>query len=291
MAKYYAAGFTSPRLSGAAVTIPMLFFTAFYGMSIWPNKIDPATRKLVLLLALYCNGLYLYYIWGASSPHFQNFEPVYALLGVVALKGALSHPVLQSVERRVVTTALLAGTVVLLIPAGVDYMDAKTKFEDVFKTHIVHAWNFPRVHVQSTVDPKPFEEAVSLIEKYEPASKGVYFISVFDNLLPMLADRYSAMPFFDLSWFLLTEDEFALAKRRVLEDSPRHLFVDHDILYDHSGEVADWRLRQDSEATHVESVLRIRRLQVLQELFKQVSGDYVRVSESPLIDVYERRAN
>jgi hypothetical protein len=139
------------------------------------------------------------------------------------------------------------------------------------------------------MDPKPFEEAASLIQKYEPTSRGVYFISEFDNLLPMVADRYSAMPFFDLAWFLLTDNEFAIAKRKVLDDKPQHLFVDHGILNDHSGEVVDARLRQDREETHVESVLRIRRLEVLQDLFRQVSGDYVKVAESSLIDVYERR--
>ncbi|MGB7219220.1 MAG: hypothetical protein WBD07_10475 [Vicinamibacterales bacterium] len=289
MAKYYAAGFASPPLPAVEVTVPMLLFTGLYGMSLWPSQIDARARTCVLLLTMYSNGLYLYYVWGASAPHFQNLAPVFALLGVAALQAALSHPTLRFAETRLLTVAQLVVVVVIVVPAGLHYRDVKEDFDNVFKTHVVHEWSFPRAHVESTIDPRPLEEAVSLIEQFEPLSRGVYFISVFDNLLPMLANRYSAMPFFDLSWFLLTQDEFALAKQRILEDRPRHLYVDHDILYDHSGEVADWRLRNDAEATHVESVIRIRRLQVLQELFRQVSGDYVKVAESPLIDVYQRR--
>jgi len=287
MASYYSNGFASPPLPGGAFTVSLAVFAFMYGLCVWPGLISREYRNILLFLTFYSNGLFLYYIWGASPPHFQNLFPIYALAAVVALKALADCPIFDGYEKWVLSIGQAATMVALLIPAICIFSTAKSDFDEVFKNHVVHDWRFSRARVESTADPKPYAEAVELVERYEPSAPGIWVISVLDNIIPFLADRYSAMPYFDLSWFLLTNKEFALVESAVKEARPRHLFVDHDITFDHSGEVVDPAIREDDGYIRSESVLRIRRLQVMQALFKKVSVGYKKVAESILWDVYE----
>ncbi|MGE3757492.1 MAG: hypothetical protein AB7H97_07040 [Pseudobdellovibrionaceae bacterium] len=290
MNSYYSTGFASFPLKKKLLSVSLIAFGMAYAAAVLPGFLDKRNRNIFLFLAVYSNGLFLYYIWGATPPHFQNFLNIYALTLIVGAQAILSRFTDSRHEKWICLFATIAVFIAILLPGFRAYEIARRNFNQVFQSHVVHQWEFPRARLDTTADPRPFQEAISAIHKYEPDSKGVYFISTLDNYLTVLSDRYSLMPFFDLAWFLLTPDDFALAKKKILNDRPQHLFVDHDILTDHSGEVVNPYLTYLGEGgMHTESVMRIKRLEVLQRFFREVSPDYEKVVEGERIDVYRRR--
>ena len=99
----------------------------------------------------------------------------------------------------------------------------------------------------------------------------------------MLSERYSAMPFNDLAFYLLTPKESGMAIDTINRDKPKYLFVEHGILNDRSGEICN-----EKDGPRIESILRVMRLDFFTAVFKAVSKDYKKVSPGEIIDVYER---
>jgi len=288
MNSYYWNGFASPPLPTFVFTGSLGLLALGYALCLIPLDLDRTVRQSLLFLLMYSNGLFLYYVWGASPAHFQNLAPIYALTGVVGIKAIFSLPSIKAWQRPATLAILLIFSFIFLLPSAVECAKTKRDFEDIFKSHVVHSWNFSHAHLQTTMDPEPFAQAINLIQKYEANTPAIYMLSVLDNIIPLLADRYSAMPFFDLSYFLLTHKEFAEAKATLQAAKPAHLFVDHTLLADHAGEIGDLNGAYGG-GMRSESLSRVRRLETLAQLFRQVSSNYVKIAESPLIDVYERR--
>jgi hypothetical protein len=103
-----------------------------------------------------------------------------------------------------------------------------------------------------------------------------------------LAKKYSAMPFFDLQWFLLTEKEVNLCIERIHTHKPQYLFVDTDMERDLNGEIITADLRFIS-GLGGESLLRVQRLNLLQDIFTAVKEDYEPVKQGTLLTVYKRK--
>ena len=96
---------------------------------------------------------------------------------------------------------------VVYIPGLLSYYATRQEYEEIFVTHKTYNWNLEKAKFRSTMDPEYFVDSVSLIQTYAPSHNGIHIISKYDNFLPFLAKKYSAMPFFDLQWFLLTAKE------------------------------------------------------------------------------------
>ena len=97
------------------------------------------------------------------------------------------------------------------------------------------------------------------------------------------------MPFFDLQWFLLSPKQVALSVERIKKNKPQYLFVDTDIERDFNGEILLGGL-QSIGFPGEESLQRVQRLHLLQEVFQAVKKDYVPVKEGVLLTVYKRTA-
>jgi hypothetical protein len=129
---------------------------------------------------------------------------------------------------------------------------------------------------------------VLLIKKYGSGCKKIYIISQYDNLLPFLAKKISAMPFHDLKWYNMTDRELMESIDLIRREEPEYLFVDRDINRDYKEEII-------SSSTpllgylHEESVWRAERLSLMALIFKKVSDKYVLVESGKLLSVYRRK--
>ncbi len=83
-----------------------------------------------------------------------------------------------------------------------------------------------------------------------------------------------------------------IEKQRVIDqlrrDRPPHLFTDRDLMRELSYEVVSCHVPLIG-SLQAESILRVRRLRVIQDIFRAVSADYRLVDSAGLLSVWERR--
>ena len=302
MNAYYSKGFASPMfrrssLRRGVIYLGVLYFSVFFT----PSHRTGHLKKTLLFLIVYSNGLFFYYLWGNTKDHLWVISPIYALLILVFGKtislclkekrgGIDPLPVFIGgvLEKKVLFLLICGCFIGCFCKALPNFMEVKNEFDENFKNHQVHSWNFKRATLKSTIDPLQLQQAVSLIHRYSPSSRGIYIISTLDNMLPMLSERYSAMPFNDLAFYLLTPKESRMAIDTINRDKPKYLFVEHGILNDRSGETYVETYKDKIGQQKVESIQRIMRLDAFTGVFKAVSKDYKKVSHGEIIDVYER---
>ncbi len=297
MSAYYSKGFLSFMFKSASLRNWLIYFGVFYFSVVFiPSHRTGHLKKTLLFLIVYLNGFFFYYLWGNTKNHLLVMVPIAALLVLVFGKtislclkeknGAIdSRPVFAGgvLEKKVLFLLICGCFIGYFCKALPTFRKVKKEFDENFKNHQVHSWNFKTATLKSTIDPLQLQQAVSLIHHYSPSSKGIYIISTLDNILPMLSERYSAMPFNDLAFYLLTPKESGMAIDTINRDKPKYLFVEHGILNDRSGEICN-----EKDGPRIESILRVMRLDVFTAVFKAVSKDYKKVSPGEIIDVYER---
>lgn len=154
--------------------------------------------------------------------------------------------------------------------------------------HENYVWNLDRAHFVSSMNPLFFENSANLIQKFstEPA---IHIVSKYDNILPFLAKKYSAMPFSELAKFLSTPRELALSIEKIRQDRPLYLFVDTDIERDYTMDVLDPRIPPHLNNLQWFSVKRVKWQELLQKVFMAVKDDYEPVEQGMLISVYRRK--
>jgi hypothetical protein len=135
----------------------------------------------------------------------------------------------------------------------------------------------------STINPEPINKGINIIRKYSADGYGIYIISRYDNLLPFLAERYSLMPFFEMSWHLFSDWESKQAIEMLRNRKPRYLFVDTHM----GGENYMWDILYPY--FYNESASRRGRNMEMNKVFMAVSEDYEKIEEGPLLSVYRRK--
>ena len=143
----------------------------------------------------------------------------------------------------------------------------------------------------STVDPAPLKQAVSLINKYgtTDSGNGIFIISKYDNLLPFLAERYNLMPYFEMTYSLISNKETSSAIKTLFDARPRYLFVDTEI--DLKETTFDpWSKICLTRFDRYERSSRYGRLLELKKVFDAVRPDYEMIDKGQLISVYRRKA-
>ena len=188
-------------------------------------------------------------------------------------------------------SALIVGALgFVYVPGLFAYYTTKSEYEEVFATHRTYEWNLERAQFRSTMNPKDFLDSVSLIQQYANSENGIYIISKYDNVLPFLAKKYSAMPFFDVQWVLLTEHEVNLCIERIKAMKPPHLFVDTDIERNLNGEIIRIPIPRLGDLGY-EPLSRVQRLNLLKDVFAAVKDDYELEMSSGLLAVYKRKVS
>lgn len=255
-----------------------------------PEKVPVTNRIMSLVLMWYAQIMLLYYVRAASFYMFLPILPLVVLaVGylVVQLADKMDQYVIY--KRRWIFFSTLILVYVFFDTAEAYHNNFRKLFVRNFTQHVTYKWDMPQTHFISTMDPRYFSSSVELIQKYSSDTKGIYIISKYDRFLPFISERYSAMPFIDLEWFLITQKELDLVVGCIREKMPEYLFVDADIdqnflqtqVIDPNSRYSDFR---------EESLWRAQRLNNLKTVFDAVRNDYEKIESTYLLTVYHRKS-
>jgi hypothetical protein len=138
------------------------------------------------------------------------------------------------------------------------------------------------------MNPSYFEDSIELIKKYSPNEKGIYIISKYDNFLPLISERYSALPVIDFQWYVVTKQDYEDIIDFFKETEPKYIFADRDFAYrNFEYDIVNY----DSYARYFygESLARVQRLKNMQSAAQEITKDYSAIESSLLLTVYERK--
>jgi hypothetical protein len=285
MARYYLEGFVSFYLNPIRLWGITMGFGVLLTMLVRYHDARSDLKYAAWFLVLYAQALMAYYVWGATDNHFLNIAPVLVLAVVATLKFWIDQSGAQAYKHLIGVGMASAAFLFLYAPGMAIYYRAEHQYRQVFRDHRTFDWDMDRARFKSTMDPAFFMDSTRLIRKYSQGRNAVHIISKYDNFLPFLAGKFSAMPFFDVPWFLVTEKEVERCVSSLRQAGPEYLFVDTDIERSLNGEVlnpkefAMWTL-------HDESLQRVQRLEKLRKVFEAVKGDYKPVERGVLLTVY-----
>lgn len=289
MSPYYGRGFLGFTTSPRRLYLIVFIISGCYLLLLRMERMANEWKYLALFLLLYSQGLLVYGIWGTDK-HLLNIASVLVLSGVVFLKLVIDQSRLKRYDQVLVGALIVGALWFVYVPGLFAYYTTKSEYERVFATHRTYEWNLERAQFRSTMDPKYFVDSVSLIQQYANSENGIYIISKYDNVLPFLAKKYSAMPFFDVQWFLLTDKEVRLCIEHIQNQKPPYLFVDTDIERNLNGEIVVTGLPFVSNPGG-ESLLRVQRLNLLKDVFAAVKDDYELEMSRGLLTVYRRKVS
>ena len=243
---------------------------------------------VLLLLVFYSQGVLLYFLRSAASVHLYAMLPVFALTVLLALQ--LFFETIYSNSRK---KQRLASWVIVVF-SFIFFLGNLYPFEHSRKETIgrlqdrqSYYWTLPNTFFETTMPQAPFAEAANLINKYV-SGPAIYLISQYDNILPIVSDKYNKMPFVDMQWYLFTPKEFNLAVDTIKKDKPEYLFVDADIQRNFFLDI----IRKETPVIgylYEESIWRAERLTQMQNIFKEIQNDYEPIESGELITVYKRK--
>ncbi|OPY79187.1 MAG: hypothetical protein A4E65_01972 [Syntrophorhabdus sp. PtaU1.Bin153] len=286
---YFWSGFFSWPVHPAVATLTILYLAVSYSFLIWLRPQRHYLKYIYVFLFCYAQVLLVYFYWSGLINHLPPILPFLCLqlfvMLYIGMKNLAVRPLLQKICSASVVALTLLLTV-LTLPSGALFYKERQMFHDNFKNHRIYSWKFPRAEVITTVDPLIMHESVRLIQRYSnTANPRVYILSKYDSLLPFLSERYSAMPFFDLTSYLFSEREYKWVLDTITRDKPRYLFVDTQI---NNYEVDRWANLYDGPLFTYERVSRLERYELLFRIFQEVKAAYRAIDKGQLITVYER---
>ncbi len=287
---YFLSGLFSWPVRRSLVVLTLLYLVVSYVFLLIFRSNRSEFKYVYIFVFAYSQATLLYFFWSGLVNHLPPVLPflwlqLLLMLFMVQKTLGKANPVWSlRIYRAAAGSAVLA--LFLLAPAGLIFYREKGGFLDNFIDHRVYRWPFERGTVVSTMPPGIFEESVALIQTYSTGrEKGIYILSKYDGLLPFLAHRFSAMPFFELSSYLLSPREYRLALRTVKERRPEYLYVDTNIR--RPGD--SWKsLNVGDKSYALERASRLSRYELLGKLFDEVAADYEKIAEGKLISVYRR---
>jgi hypothetical protein len=289
MAAYFFEGFLGNMIDPVKLFLMMLAISACYVIILKMEGAKPEARYTALFLLVYAQGALIYYIWGGDEKHLFNIVSILVFGAGLILKLVIDHTSINRFHKVVVAGLTILIFLGIYTPGVVAYYKSRHEYKNIFAHHEIYNWELETARFRSTMNPSYFADSISLIHEYESSHNAIYLISKYDNFVPFLAKRYSAMPFFDLQWFLLSPKEVALSIERIRQNRPQYLFVDTDIERDFNGEILLGEL-QSIGFPGEESLQRVQRLHLLKEIFRAVKDDYIPVKKGVLLTVYKRTA-
>jgi hypothetical protein len=248
-------------------------------------------KYLYIFVFLYAQGSLAYYFWSGLTNH---LPPVFAFVWIQVL---LTFYIIENflvfnnrflhILHSWSTKIILVGLGVLILSVGMKFYSEKELFRENFKDHSTFQWKFYRGKLISTINPQIIQESINLIQKYSRGPKPqIYVISRYDGLLPLLAQRYSAMPYFEMISFIYSDRERDEAIRRIETHKPEYLFADRKI-QDPQRDL--WSLLYRASFFQKERASNFGRYEILKQIFSRVSRDYEKIEEGELISVYRRK--
>lgn len=284
---YSFSGVSVPPTSVMQVWLTLFVISVGYiFLFLWRWQ-DNRWKFLALFLFIYLQLSLIYNIWYSDRGHLLVFAAAWAFFGAMLFRELLSSCAqLKKVEYYVLVVLVAWVFAFFYMPLSITYVKSEDQYLTIFKEHKVYYWNIPTAKFYSTMDPRPFYDAIRLINKYSD-KKGIYIISKYDNSLPFFAKKYSEMPFLQTDLSIVSDKEMQIAINAILTAKPDYLFVDSDIERNRVGDTSwlnDPLLSPDIYALGRGRVLVLDNLSAL---FAAVKSSYRPIEQGQIITVYK----
>lgn len=243
---------------------------------------------LPLLLVFYVQIFLLYWLIVPNYGHLYIIYPYIAVTLIIITKYIIEPVIPRKLGQFLTITIFCIGSLFYI------YTSAKIwhtyhSYNKVAQDHVVHDWNFPNMHVQSSMAPQYFAKGVNLIEKYSYNNKGVHIISKYDTLLLYLSHKYSLMPHFEVGTILNGHELFNIALKKIEHDNPEIIFVDTDIKRNQLTVLDTMDTISPLPSAYIMRIERkIDRLTRIKDLFEKIESRYEKIEQTELIAVYRR---
>lgn len=285
VAKSFLSGSLAFPIPRSAIIITLFIIFTAYFIFAWMLKKNKPFACLFMLILLYSQALLVYWFRSYAPYHVLAFVPIYFFGAMLALKVYFdNHPK----HEKSISAVILWGLFIWLLTSIPAYMEPLKRFKRVFENNKTYEWTLPGTNFISTMDPKYFTDSVELIQKYSPQEKGIYIISQYDNFLPFISGRYSALPVIDLQWYLITAQDMKKVIKSITDAKPEYLFAERNL----DTRRFEYDIINPSSYyayLHEESVWRAQRMKQIQKIFRTVAKDYEPVESSTLLTVYKRK--
>lgn len=283
---YMLLGVTLPGTSTIRISIVLFGIVLLYVVFVQLKKFKSEYYWLSLSLFFYFQLQLIYYIWYPSMQHFLILMPIIILGCLAAIRLVCDKNPENVIGFRL---ALLFSLLFLYLPSLYHFHKEKITHQNVFATHIVHNWDFKYAGFQTTMAPQVVDETLRLIEKYTPDS-ALYLISKYDDMLPILAHRYNALPVVNLALDLISSRDTQRCLQAINWHKPRYVWVDSDIHRDLRGEVVlPYGLWGASSQYYGESYGRFMVMTHMRTLYDAIQQDYILLEKGSLLSVYQRK--
>lgn len=280
---YMLLGVGSPQAKTGAI-FGLLIIVSLLLAATMLIKQSEAYTILSVGMALYFVQSLTYYIWYPSLHHILGVAPVFILWLVVLFHGWINQYQVGKKRQSVVLIVLL---VLIYFPASASFYWRQHTYNQIFKSHQLYHWSFDKARLVSTMEPTLFEESANLIKRYSKNNNGIFIISKYDHILPVMAGKYSAMPYNELPTNLVSPREVEISSEAILQNKPAFLFVDSNIDKDLNGEIP---IESDMATMKFGffggARARVMVLQGLNEVYTRIAGKYERCESGRLISVY-----
>jgi hypothetical protein len=220
---------------------------------------------------------------------------IYVMLFIIPAKVLFGHNAIFGKKPEYEIKALFFSTLalfLLFIFSITVYIKPMKAFNKVMDNHVLYEWTLPGTNFISDMNPAYFEDSAELIKKYSSGgktdSKGIYIISKYDNFLPLISGRYSALPVIDFQWYVITERDFEDMISFFKRENPEYIFVDKDLAY-RNFEYDIINYASNLSGLYWESAARVQRLKNMQKISKKAIEGYNELESSLLLTVYERK--
>lgn len=282
--QYYLKGISGPLMESTKWSLILCPISLFYVFLVKALNTRHNLRYVASFLFFYSQGILFYYVWNSVPNHFYSIATPFVLTLAVFLKIWIDETRMIRYEKWIFALLSFICLVSIYLPSLQGYYPERQQYEKIFEDHRVYSWSLPRAKFYSTMDPRLFSESTSLIKKYSAGVRAIYIISKYDNLLPFLAESYSAMPYSELAINLLTSNEVQISIAAILKARPPYIFVDSDIdaVFAHSPLYI-------FASKHFDFTSKTDMLGQLRVVFNAVKPLYRPIETSGFLTVYKRR--
>jgi len=289
LTRYYIDGLVGIKIDSLYILgISLVFLMAYMGLYYLMQQRERSDYFPLAYLLFYSQALMLYTVWhfdrnGITSRFFIYILTVILLVYKLSYNKNFKWQYFRFLKAGAIFVFLLVYLNSLLF-----VLKGKKEYDDIFKSHKVYSWGLKRADIVSTIDPIYFKESIDLIRKYSLFKDGIYIISKYDNILPFLSEKYTEMPFIDMSWYFVTNKEVRNVLDLLRRNKPEYIYVDTDIYRNYNNDLIDIRIPKIGYLSQ-ESAWRVQRMKLLNLVFEGISNDYSLCEKGILISVYKRK--
>lgn len=288
---YYLMGYLSWAPKEIVVLFTFIYLVFSYFFLIYLKNFKFPLKYAYIFVFIYSQIILVYYFWSGLTNHLPpviSFAWIQLIMTIFISKNYIFKDKirLQKSLDTLLNSTIIIGLILLLLGFQKFYNEKLVVMKN-FKEHKVYYWKLNKANLISTMDPSILKESIEIIHKHSNSKfPKIYILSKYDGIIPFLADRYSAMPIFDLSAYIFSKKEFEEAVHILKKEKPLYLFVDRNIL---DSQNDAWAILYRNDIFKKERAARMSRYKLLADIFNNIKENYEKIDEGGLLSVYRKK--